>query len=127
MEDQEIINCPIHKDLTMEVYLFEDIGSKTQTAWEFAKCPDEDCFVTCGIDTIDEYLEAVKNPEKLDPVYSTERPQTPYVCDAPIRLSLSRSEKNPGHLYFTCRSGKDTSGCRFFRWADKKSPRILLK
>lgn len=130
-EDQGTeINCPIHKDLTMEVYLMTDYSSSTQTTqdWEFVKCADEDCFVTCGIDIIDEYLDAVKNPKKLDVVYcNTEIDMPKCRCGNAIRLSMSRLEKNRGRLYFTCRSSKDTGRCRFFRWADKKPPQRLLK
>lgn len=47
--------------------------------------------------------------------YYPQKPRMCY-CNFPAVLRMSKSEKNPGRLYFKCRQ---PTQCEFFQWGDE--------
>ena len=121
-QDTEIIYyCPIH-------YLSPMRKGKAATSlgeWEFLRCSEtkffNNCFVTCGLDGAEHYLESVKG--QLHHYYKDPNKfGMKCYCRKSTVLSMSNSEKNPGRLYFKCPKRE----CTFFQWADVE-PRHRLR
>lgn len=106
-------HCPIH-------YLSPMVKGKVNTLsgeWEFLRCSEDryfnKCFVTCGADRVEQYLESVKsqvhtyykNPNKNGMIC---------FCGRSVVLVVSNSENNKDRLYFRCPKRQ----CKFFQWAD---------
>ena len=121
-QDTEIIHyCPIH-------YLLPMRRGKITTSlgeWEFPRCSEtkffNNCFVACGLDRAEYYLESVKR--QLHHYYKDPNNiGMKCYCQKSTVLSMSNSEKNPGRLYFKCPKRE----CKFFQWADVE-PRGCVK
>ena len=86
--------------------------------WVYLACEqgrDEDknvCFVCTGKDEAPAYLANVRDTVLK---YYKEADMRCY-CDGSVLLSESKSETNPGRLYFKCRMKEGK--CDFFQWAD---------
>ena len=92
--------------------------------WEYLRCSEtkffNKCFVTCGVDRAENYLESVKR--QLHGYYKDpNKIGMKCYCRKSAVLTLSNSDKNPGRLYFKCPKRE----CRFFQWADVE-PRGLV-
>lgn len=122
-QDTEMIHyCPIQ-------YL-SSIRRKGKAAtslgeWEFLRCSEtkffNNCFVTCGLDEAEHYLEFVKG--QLHHYYKDpNKIGMNCYCRKSTVLYMSNSEKNPGRLYFKCHRRE----CKFFQWADVE-PRGCVK
>ena len=113
-QDAEIIRyCPIH-------YLSPVRKHKTATSlgeWEFLRCSEtkffNNCFVTCGLDGAEHYLESVKG--QLHHYYKDpNKIGMKCYCRKSTVLSMSNWEKNPGRLNVKC----PIREFKFFQWAD---------
>ena len=87
---------------------------RTYGHWEYYKCPFQDCFVCCGTDNVEYYLQSARH--QIDPYYVT----TPLgnmkcYCDKSRYMSMSHSDRNPGRLYLKC----PKRYCDFFQWVDR--------
>lgn len=101
--------CPIHlQHMSQQCY---DGGR-----WSCWRCPVADCFVMTGVLDGKEYFSTVSS--KLSEHYKEKWNEVRCFCYKPVVLCKSRSEKNPGRIYFRCK-GKQPSRCRFFLWADE--------
>ena len=109
--------CPLcHQQL-----LYDEVTTKTVSQWCYYRCPAVNdytkCFVACGEDDDDVYLQRVKDtlhplfmpgPSSYDPSHMR------CYCHKSLILALSKSEKNRLRLYFKCPKGE----CSSFQWAD---------
>ena len=82
--------CLVHKD-----------GSQPK----YYCCPvtrfDAKCYATSSKENLSEYLKSVN--EQTHPCYTKIAPEKfKCECDLSIVLVMSKSEQNPGHLYFKC-------------------------
>ena len=107
-------------DMTFGVSLRDD-GSR----FEYYRCPmtrfETKCYVTCGKDTLDEYVKAVD--QQTHACYPKIPPEN-FRCERAYSmiLAMSKSEKNPGRLYLKC----PKNSCKLFQWINEK-PRGLAK
>ena len=101
--------CPVH---------LEEMSQRSYegATWTYWCCPVADCFVMTGVHDEKEYFSAVHS--QLAAHYKEKWNEVRCFCDKPVVLCKSRSEKNPGRIYFRCK-GKQHSRCRFFQWADE--------
>ena len=103
------LQCPLHPQ-----YSLEKRESQTDYGqWEYYKCPFQDCFVCCGVDNVDYYLQSARR--QIEPYY-TRIPLDKMKCyyDRHVYMSMSQSDKNPGRLYLKC----PKRYCEFFQWVD---------
>ena len=103
--------CPVHSNDTLQKK-----ESNTQYGhWKYYRCPDQNCFVSCGVDNVEDYLESAKR--QLHNFY-LDKPMhvMKCYCHRPLIMSKSQSEKNPGRLYLKCPKRR----CNFFQWCDEK-------
>ena len=103
------LQCPLHPQ-----YSLEKRESRTDYGqWEYYKCPFQDCFVCCGVDNVDYYLQSARS--QIEPYY-TRIPldKMKCYCDRQVYMSMSHSDKNPGRLYLKC----PERYCEFFQWVD---------
>ena len=103
------LQCPLHPQ-----YSLEKRESQTDYGqWEYYKCPFQDCFVCCGVDNVDYYLQSARS--QIEPYY-TRIPldKMKCYCDRQVYMSMSQSDKNPGRLYLKC----PKRYCEFFQWVD---------
>ena len=113
--DTEIVyNCPIHSS---------EVLQKKETVteygyWEYYRCPVAKCFVCCGVDRVEYYVDAAKR--QLHDFY-LENPlnKLQCYCERPLIVSQSQSEKNPGRMFFRC----SKRNCEFFQWVDQTPSR----
>jgi len=106
--DTEILYyCPLHESEALQ-------KKKTVTKygeWQYYKCPVAKCFVTCGVDCVEYYIDSTKH--QLHEFYlENELNKMRCYCERPLIMSQSRSEKNPGRLFFKC----SKRICSFFQW-----------
>ena len=110
-DTQILYSCPRHPNDTLE-------KKETNTQygyWEYYKCPVRNCYVSCGVDNAEYYLDSAKH--KLHnfflskPVHIME-----CYCHRPLIMSMSQSEKNPGRLFLKC----PKRWCNFFQWVDQE-------
>ena len=108
--DTEILyRCPLHESGVLQ-------KKKTVTQygeWEYYKCPVAKCFVSCGVDRVEYYIDAVKR--QLHQFYLEKMDKMQCYCERPLRMSQSQSVKNPGRLFFNC----PKRNCEFFQWVDQ--------
>lgn len=109
--DTEILyRCPLHESEALQ-------KKKTVTKygeWEYYKCPVAKCFVSCGADRVECYIDSAKR--QLHQFYlENELDKMQCYCELPLRMSQSQSEKNPGRLFFIC----PKRNCKFFQWVDQ--------
>jgi len=95
------------------------------TDWVYYRCPvtrfDTKCYITCGEDDVNEYLQAVQ--EQTHPCYNNIPPEKfRCECNMSMILAMSKSENNPGRLYLKC----PKRSCNIFQWIDKV-PRRKVK
>ena len=115
------LQCPLHPQYSLEKReSHTDYGQ-----WEYYKCPFQDCFVCCGVDNVDYYLQSARS--QIEPYY-TRIPldKMKCYCDRHVYMSMSQSDKNPGRLYLKC----PKRYCEFFQWVDTspwKNPSSLGK
>ena len=122
-EDGEIVQdapeCPLCRDKLQ----YDEVETKRGVPWRYYRCPAvadfTKCFVACGVDDVDIYLERVKNT--LHPIYmpgsaSFDPACMRCYCQLSLILALSRSDKNRHRLYFKCPKGR----CSFFQWGDEE-------
>ena len=103
------LQCPLHPQYSLEKReSHTDYGQ-----WEYYKCPFQDCFVCCGVDNVDYYLQSARS--QIEPYY-TRIPldKMKCYCDRQVYMSMSHSDKNPGRLYLKC----PKRYCEFFQWVD---------
>lgn len=112
-ESMEIAHfCPVHDS---EVLQRRQTTQKSGVLWEYYKCPVDHCFVCCGVDRVESYLNQTKS--QLHEFYlSKELVRMLCYCNRPLIMNQSRSENNPGRMFFTC----SKRCCEFFQWADQK-------
>ena len=108
----EILYCfPVHLNDTLQKK-----ESNTQCGhWKYYRCPVQNCFVSCGVDNVEHYLESAKrqlhNFYLAKPVHVMK-----CYCKRSLVMSLSQSKKNPGRLFLKCPKRQ----CNFFQWCDEK-------
>ena len=101
--------CPFHYCLLE--YRTSDNG------FNYVKCPEYPCAFIASQQELNQYLQAVekqRHPQlviNIDKMHS-EWPKMLCYCDKPSTLKQSKSEKNPGRMYFSCRSRT----CPYFQW-----------
>ena len=108
-DTQILYSCPRHPNDTLKKK-----NTNTQYGyWEYYKCLVKHCFVSCGVNDIECYLESAKC--QLHNFYLTKsiHIMTCY-SHRPLIMSMSQLEKNPGRLYFKC----PKRWCDFFQWVD---------
>ena len=110
-DTQILYSCPRHPNDTLEkkdTYTFYGF-------WEYYKCPLKHCFVSCGVNDIEYYLESAKC--QLHDFYLTKPMHImKCYCHRPLIMSMSQSEKNPGRLFFKC----PKRWSDFFQWVDQE-------
>ena len=83
--------------------------------WKYYKCPVQNCFVSCGVDNVEYYLESAKcqlhNFYLAKPMHVMK-----CYCHRPLIMSKSQSEKNSGRLFLKC----PLCLCNFFQWVDQE-------
>ena len=103
--------CPVHSNDTLQ-------KKETNTQyghWEYYKCPVRNCFVSCGVDNVEYYLESAKC--QLHSFYLAKPMHVmKCYCHRPLIMSKSQSEKNPGRLYLKC----PKRWCDFFQWVNQE-------
>ena len=106
-----LYSCPVHPNDTLQ-------KKETNTQyghWGYYKCPVRNCFVSCGVDNVEYYLDSAKhtlhNFFLSKPVHIME-----CYCKRPLIMSLSQSERNPGRLFLKC----PKRWCDFFQWVDEE-------
>ena len=109
--DTEILYlCPLHQSEALQ-------KKKTVTKygeWQYYKCTVARCFVYCGVDCVEYYVRSTKR--QLHEFYLENiLDKMQCYCERPLIMSQSRSEKNPGRLFFKCQK----RNCTFFQWADQ--------
>jgi len=97
-ESTEILySCPVHPNGALQ----KKETNSQYGHWEYYKCPVQNCFVSCGVDNVELYLDSVKrqlhNFYLVKPVHIMK-----CYCKRPLIMSMSHSEKNPGRLYLKC-------------------------
>ena len=102
---------------------FGSIRHEDGSQWDYYRCPmnrfGTKCYVTCGKENLANYLKAVD--EQTHPCYAKIPPEKfKCACDMSMIFSISKSEKNPGWLYFKC----PRKACKLFQWL-KKPPKGL--
>lgn len=106
--------CPrCHVDLKKGI-----VKRKDGTKWKYYRCPtsrfETKCYVTCGEDEIDTYLQQVE--KQTHPCYVKIPPEKfRCECNLSMVLALSKSEKNPNRLYLKC----PKRSCDIFQWIDE--------
>ena len=81
--------------------------------WEYYKCPFQDCFVCCGTDDAEYYLQSARR--QIDPYYvATPLGNMKCYCDRNLYMSMSHSDRKPAGLYLKC----PKRYCDFFQWID---------
>ena len=82
--------CPLHESEALQT-------KKTVTQygeWEYYKCPVTKCFVYCGVDRVEHYIDSAKR--QLHQFYlENELEKMQCYCDWLLRMSQSQSEKTP--------------------------------
>ena len=105
----QTLQCPLHPQYSLEKReSHTDYGQ-----WEYYKCPFQDCFVCCGVDNVDYYLQSARS--QIEPYYiRMPLDRMKCYCDRQVYMSMSHSDKNPGRLYLKC----PKRYCEFFQWVD---------
>lgn len=115
--DTEILyHCPIYcPEVLQKKQIFTQYGH-----WEYYRCPVAKCFVTCGVDHVEHYVDSAKR--QLDEFYlENELEKMPCYCELPLIVSQSQSIKNPGRMFFKCSKWN----CQFFQWVDQTPNRKI--
>ena len=106
-----LYSCPVHPNDTLQ-------RKETNTQyghWEYYKSPVRNCYVSCGVDNVEYYLDSVKrqlhNFYLVKPVHVMK-----CYCKRPLVMSLSQSEKNPERLFLKC----PKRSCDFFQWVNEE-------
>ena len=96
--------CPLHQSEALQKKrLSQSTGSGNTTR----------CFVFCGVECVEYYVHSTKR--QLHEFYLENiLDKMQCYCERPLIMSQSRSEKNPGRLFFKC----PKRNCTFFQWAD---------
>lgn len=102
---EEPLQCFIH-DCKLE-------KCTSQTGWEYVKCPMYDCFIFTGLDKVNRYLKYVQ--DQIPVWYKWNKEKLKCFCSEPLVLCESRSEQNPGRMYFKCQKNR----CKFFQWGNE--------
>ena len=105
----QTLQCPLHPQYSLEKReSHTDYGQ-----WEYYKCPFQDCFVCCGVDNVDYYLQSARS--QIGPYYRRiPLDKMKCYCDRHVYMSMSQSDKNPSRLYLKC----PKRYCEFFQWVD---------
>lgn len=83
--------------------------------WEYYKCAVQNFFVSCGVDSTENYSEFAKR--RLHSFYLTKpMPIMRCYCEYPLIMFMSRSERNPGRLFLKC----PKRWCDDFQWVDQE-------
>ena len=84
------LQCPLHPQYSLEKReSHTDYGQ-----WEYYKCPFQDCFVCCGVDNVDYYLQSARS--QIEPYYiRMPLDRMKCYCDRQVYMSMSHSDKNP--------------------------------
>ena len=110
-EEEKVYPCPKHYQFLM---VFKTIDTSTGT-WSYYRCPASDCFAICGEDEVNRYIAEYQN--QVHEYWKTSEDEyNQCYCGYPFILKISKSEKNPGRMYFKCKKNR----CDLFLWADMK-------
>ena len=100
--------CPVHDS---EVLQRKQSTQKSGSLWEYYRCPVDHCFVCCGAEQIQPYLDAAARQ-----IHDFYRPlKMKCFCTYTPIMSMSHTERNPGRLFFKCKKRQ----CEFFQWVDE--------
>jgi len=106
-----LYSCPVHPNDTLQ----KKETNTQYSHWECYKCPIQNCYVSCGVDNVENYVESTNrqlhNPYLSKPVHIMK-----WYCKRQLIMSMSQSEKNPGRLYLKC----SKRWCNFFQWVDQE-------
>ena len=104
--------CPIHKEYGLVV---KEVNTKYGPA-QVHKCPHSECFVSCFGDNgeRDRFLYVIDR--SLHWQFRDKHCPMVCYCGNLLSLKMSKSEKNPERLFFTCRQRE--GGCKMFVWGD---------
>ena len=92
----------------------------SDSGFNYMKCPAEyPCAFIASQQEVHQYLQAVEKQWYLQLVINTDKmrikwPKMLCYCDKPSTLKQSKTEKNPGRMYFSCRSRT----CPYIQWLD---------
>ena len=105
---------------------FGSIQHDDGSVFDYYRCPmtrfNTKCYVTSSKENLVAYLKAVE--EQTHPVYATIPPERfKCQCDLSMILAMSRSEKNPGRLYFKC----PRKSCKLFQWINEPPKELALR
>ena len=89
--------------------------------WQYYKCPVARCFVICDVECVEYYIDFTI-PQLHEVYLENELDKMRFYCERPLIMSQSRSEKNPGRLFFKC----PKRNCKSFLWVDQE-PRGITK
>ena len=115
-KSQQVKTCP----RCYETLLYDEVTTKKGDVWRYFRCPAlheyTKCFVACGADDVDVYLDKVK--DTLHPIYvgGFDATHMRCYCNMSLILAMSKSEKNKYRQYFKCPKGT----CNFFQWGDSE-------
>ena len=110
----QVKTCPI----CSESLQYDEVTTKRGTPWCYYCCPAVNdftkCFVACGAEDVDLYLDRVK--QTLHPMFvsgpnSFDPANMHCYCNKSLILALSKSDKNKYRLYFKRPKGD----CCFFQ------------
>ena len=111
-ESTEILySCPVHPNDTLQS---KEINTQ-YGHWKYYKCPVQNCFVSCGVDNVEHYLESAKHQLHNFYLVKSMHAMKCY-CHRPLIMSKSHSEKNPGRLFLKCSKQR----CDFFQWVNEE-------
>ena len=110
--------CPKHPTFLLG---YNEIETR-YSPWEYYKCPNKDCFVCCGVNQVEDY-QAKFDKQVADFWLRNLEQRHKCFCKNTLILKISKSEKNPGRMFFGCRKKK----CNFFYWADKNPSERMEK
>ena len=115
--DPQVKTCP----RCYETLIYDEVDTKRGDVWRYYRCTTLNdytkCYVTCGADDVDLYLDKVR--DTLHPVYVSgyQASHLRCYCNLSLILAMSKSDKNKYRLYFKCPKG----ACSFFQWGDTEA------
>ena len=105
----EVDTCPFHGCLLEH--------RTTDNGFNYVKCLEYPCAFIASQQEVHQYFQAVEKQRyhqlviNIDKMHS-EWPKMLCYCDKPSTLKQSKTEKNPGRMYFSCQSRT----CPYFQW-----------
>ena len=108
--------CPIHKEYGL---IEKEVKTKYGPA-QVHKCPHPECFISCfgSNEERDRFMFVIDR--SLHWLFRDKHCPMVCYCGNLLSLKMSKSEKNPERLFFTCRQRE--GGCKMFMWGDDMAP-----